>query len=189
MSLPEISVQRSRSIIASAAPGLERRQRHQAGARARAASAPTAWCRRRGRTAGVEIAVVGAHTDAPARGPGVAQHVVVRQHRALRIRRGAGGELDQQQVVGLVIASASSTRTIGLRGRNAETCSHCTVVEGDAAGQPRAGTSRIAAKSMLQVMFHVEQAPGVRLARQNSSSAALNRVFTGTVTAPMRAAP
>ena len=31
--------------------------------------------------------------------PGVAQHVVVREHHALRIRGRAGGELDEQQVV------------------------------------------------------------------------------------------
>src|SRR6185436_6844150 len=80
---------------------LEGRQRHQA-------RAGDERHQRRERRAGdveeraaVEVAVVGADADPRARRPGVAQHVVVREHRALGMRGRAGSELDEQQVVRL----------------------------------------------------------------------------------------
>ena len=79
-------------------PGLERRQRDQAGA-----------CdqrdQERERRAGdmeerpaIEIAVVRRDPHSLAHGPGIAQHVVVGEHHSLGIGCRARGELDQQQV-------------------------------------------------------------------------------------------
>src|SRR5687767_16019051 len=51
----------------------------------------------------VEVAVIGADAYARARGPRVAQHAVVREHRALGIGGGTRGELDEQQVVRLYL--------------------------------------------------------------------------------------
>ena len=67
----------------------------------------------------VEVAILRPDADAHARRPGVAQHVVVREHRALRIGGRAGGELDEERLARRDGAHVAD-RPFGQRARDVE---------------------------------------------------------------------